>query len=116
MLPSNVPDWPRERTARQRFKRTAFKTLLVVACVGGLAGLGQWLVGLDQLARWAVASATNAGLPGSTNPESRNWAGYAAGSGSFTSVSATWTVPQFAPDSPAGADAVWVGIGGVRSR
>jgi len=28
-------------------------------------------------------------------------------------VSATWSVPEFAPDSPAGADAIWVGIGGV---
>jgi len=27
-----------------------------------------------------------------------------------------WTVPQFAPDSPAGADATWVGIGGVNTR
>jgi hypothetical protein len=31
-------------------------------------------------------------------------------------VSGTWTVPQFAPDSPVGADATWVGIGGVRGN
>jgi hypothetical protein len=47
---------------------------------------------------------------------SQNWAGYAASGGTFTSVSGTWTVPQFTPDSPAGADATWVGIGGLTSR
>ena len=48
--------------------------------------------------------------------QSRNWSGYAATGGAFTGVSATWTVPQFASDSPAGVDAAWVGIGGVRSQ
>jgi peptidase A4-like protein len=47
---------------------------------------------------------------------SRNWSGYAARGGTFTSVSATWTVPQLALDGPFGADAAWVGIGGVRGR
>jgi hypothetical protein len=47
---------------------------------------------------------------------SSNWAGYAARGGSFTSVSGTWTVPEIALDSPFGADAAWVGIGGLRSR
>jgi hypothetical protein len=47
---------------------------------------------------------------------SQNWSGYAATGGTYTSVSGTWTVPQFTPDSPAGADATWVGIGGVSSR
>jgi hypothetical protein len=47
---------------------------------------------------------------------SQNWSGYAASGGSFTSVSGTWTVPQFSPSSTAGADAAWVGIGGVTSR
>jgi hypothetical protein len=46
---------------------------------------------------------------------SQNWSGYAATGGTYTSVSGTWTVPKFAPDSPAGADAAWVGIGGVSS-
>jgi Peptidase A4 family len=114
MLPSNVPDWPREATPGQRRAHAALKALLVVALVGGLVGLGQWLVGLDQLLRWAVPPLASPGLPGGDNPESRNWAGYAASGGTFTGVSATWVVPQFAPDSPAGADATWVGIGGVR--
>jgi hypothetical protein len=46
---------------------------------------------------------------------SRNWAGYAARGGTFTSVSATWTVPRLALGGPFGADATWVGIGGVRT-
>jgi hypothetical protein len=47
---------------------------------------------------------------------SHNWSGYAVSNGSYTSVSGTWTVPQFSADGPAGVDAAWVGIGGVRSR
>jgi Peptidase A4 family len=66
------------------------------------------------------------GNPGSgtqpTNPRvpsqdvSQNWSGYAATGGTFSAVSGSWTVPQFAPDSPAGADAAWIGIGGVNTR
>ena len=62
------------------------------------------------------------GVPGGTGrqtqPEdvSQNWSGYAATGGTYTAVSGTWTVPQFTPDSPAGADATWVGIGGVNTR
>ena len=47
---------------------------------------------------------------------SQNWSGYAATGGTFTSVTGTWTVPEFTPDSPTGADATWVGIGGVDTR
>jgi len=47
---------------------------------------------------------------------SSNWSGYAATGGSYTGVSGTWSVPKFAPSSPAGADATWVGIGGVSSH
>jgi peptidase A4-like protein len=47
---------------------------------------------------------------------SHNWSGYAATGGTYTSVSGTWSVPQFSSDGPAGVDAAWVGIGGVRSR
>ena len=46
---------------------------------------------------------------------SQNWSGYAATGGTYTAVNGTWTVPEFAPDSPAGVDATWVGIGGVSS-
>jgi hypothetical protein len=47
---------------------------------------------------------------------SQNWSGYAATGGTFTAVTGTWTVPNFSPDSPTGADAAWVGIGGVDTR
>ena len=64
---------------------------------------------------------TGTGNPGSgrqTQPQdvSQNWSGYAATGGTYTAVNGTWTVPQFSPDSPAGADATWVGIGGVNTR
>jgi hypothetical protein len=56
-------------------------------------------------------------FPFPDNPNtSHNWSGYAASGGTFTQVSGTWTVPEFNSDSPAGIDAAWVGIGGVRSR
>ena len=55
-------------------------------------------------------------LPDDQNT-SHNWSGYAATGGSYTSVTGTWTVPQFSADSSTfGIDAAWVGIGGVRSR
>jgi Peptidase A4 family len=51
---------------------------------------------------------------GKVQPRSRNWSGYAASGGSFTAVSGTWKVPNVTA-VPAGTDATWVGIGGVRS-
>jgi hypothetical protein len=45
--------------------------------------------------------------------QSRNWAGYAATSGTFSAVSGTWTVPTVSAGRTAAADATWVGIGGV---
>ena len=53
--------------------------------------------------------------PGSQNT-SANWSGYSASGGTYTAVSGTWTVPQFTPNSTAGSDAPWVGIGGVDTR
>jgi hypothetical protein len=47
---------------------------------------------------------------------SHNWSGYAATGSNFTSVTGTWTVPQFSADGAFGLDAAWVGIGGVRTR
>jgi hypothetical protein len=62
-------------------------------------------------------------LPGQPAPapatpaegQSRNWSGYAASGGRYTSVSGTWTVPQVSSGS-FGSDAAWVGIGGVQSH
>ena len=47
--------------------------------------------------------------------ESANWAGYAATNDTYTGVGASWQVPAAAV-SQIGADATWVGIGGVSSR
>jgi len=45
---------------------------------------------------------------------SRNWSGYAATRGTFTSVTGTWTVPQVSSNGHTAADATWVGIGGIK--
>lgn len=46
---------------------------------------------------------------------SRNWAGYSAINGIYTSVSGTWIVPAISPSGHTSADATWVGIGGIWS-
>lgn len=46
---------------------------------------------------------------------SRNWAGYVAQSGPYTSVSGSWVVPAVSGAGSTSADAEWVGIGGVSS-
>jgi hypothetical protein len=53
---------------------------------------------------------------GAGQATSRNWAGYTATGGSFTSVSGSWTVPTVAPGGGISSDAAWVGIGGVTSQ
>jgi hypothetical protein len=55
------------------------------------------------------------GIPASVTSSSSNWSGYAASGGNFTSVTATWTVPTVSA-SASGADATWVGIGGLTSN
>jgi hypothetical protein len=56
------------------------------------------------------------GQRGQSSNTSQNWSGYAASGGTYTAVSGTWKVPQFSANSTAGADAAWVGIGGVSGR
>lgn len=63
-------------------------------------------------------------LPGRTQPDtttttparisdtSSNWSGYVTSGGTYTSVTGTWIVPQVGATTT-GADATWVGIGGV---
>jgi len=47
---------------------------------------------------------------------SLNWAGYVTTGGAFTSVGASWAIPQSTSTSGAlSADATWVGIGGITS-
>lgn len=59
-------------------------------------------------------SVTQPGTPAAVTSSSSNWSGYAASGGTFTSVTGTWTVPTVSATS-AGADATWVGIGGLTS-
>jgi len=60
-------------------------------------------------------SVTQPGPAASVTSSSSNWSGYAASGGTFTSVTATWTVPTVTATS-SGADATWVGIGGLTSN
>jgi hypothetical protein len=46
---------------------------------------------------------------------SRNWAGYVAQNGPYTTVSGTWTVPSVTGSYATSADAAWIGIGGMSS-
>jgi hypothetical protein len=84
---------------------------------------GAWKIQADQQPNSRVQQPPP-GTPGAaptpgTSPagtgagQSRNWSGYAATGGTFTAVSGTWTVPTISPGGTPGADATWVGIGGV---
>jgi hypothetical protein len=84
---------------------------------------GTWKIQTDAHPGQA-STPPSASVPPQTQPfpfpdsqdTSHNWSGYAATGGDFTAVSATWTLPQFTANGPAGIDASWVGIGGVSSR
>jgi Peptidase A4 family len=90
---------------------------------------GSWLISDDQQPTSGSQPSTQPGAarPGASQPASplsqaptsqatsRNWSGYAATNGSYTGVSATWTVPQPATTGAPGVGATWVGIGGVNS-
>lgn len=56
--------------------------------------------------------ATTTTTPARVSDTSSNWSGYIATGGTYTSVTGTWVVPQVATTTT-GADATWVGIGGV---
>jgi ketosteroid isomerase-like protein len=85
---------------------------------------GGWKIASDDHPQAPSASpaASPPSSPSGTTPPSsdlsvsHNWAGYAATGGGYTAVSGTWTVPDFAADSPQGVDATWVGIGGVNTH
>ncbi len=66
----------------------------------------------------APQTRTDTGTPGAaaaTSSTSSNWSGYSATGGSYTSVTGTWTVPTVFVATQ-GADATWVGIGGIDSN
>ncbi len=89
---------------------------------------GSWKIQADQQPNSGLQPATGNTSPGgsgsgSTVPldqpsdasQSANWSGYYASGGTVTSVSGSWTIPTVSASSSAGADATWVGIGGVTS-
>jgi hypothetical protein len=55
---------------------------------------------------------TSGTTPARTSDTSSNWSGYVANGGTYTSVTGTWIVPSVGATT-SGADATWVGIGGV---
>ncbi len=87
---------------------------------------GTWTIQSDQYpdSRSLQSPTGPTGQPGTPAPNptpaigseaSENWAGYIASGGSFTAVSGTWTVPNVDASAADGADATWIGIGGVTS-
>lgn len=58
---------------------------------------------------------TQPGSPATVTSSSSNWSGYAASGGTYTAVTGTWSVPNVSANA-SGADATWVGIGGLSSR
>ncbi len=83
---------------------------------------GKWLVSGDDQPDQGSTGSTAPSAPNPNVPPvspsrdtSSNWSGYAATGGTFTSVTGTWTVPDPSTTS-VGADATWVGIGGVSSH
>ena len=81
---------------------------------------GVWKIATDDQPSAVLQPApqpqTDSGTPtaASSVSTSSNWSGYSASGGSFTSVTGTWTVPTVSPTTT-GADATWVGIGGIDS-
>ena len=82
---------------------------------------GAWKISADVqpttqiITPGTAPSVTQPGTPASVTSSSSNWSGYAANGGTFTSVTATWTVPTVSATS-SGADATWVGIGGLTTN
>ena len=83
---------------------------------------GAWKIATDDQPSAVLQPApqpqTDTGTPATAAANvstSSNWSGYSATGGSFTSVTGTWTVPAVATTTT-GADATWVGIGGITSN
>src|SRR2546429_1562434 len=84
---------------------------------------GAWKISADvqpdsrviEPATGTSPSVTQPGTPAAVLSRSSNWSGYAASGGAFTSVTGSWVVPTVTSTS-IGADATWVGIGGLSGR
>jgi len=86
-------------------------------------GVIGWIAGFFMVS--GVALSTSTPYAGTADPiefatttsSSYNWSGYVSDSGTYTSVSGTWIVPDVdAGQASLAADATWVGVGGVDSR
>jgi hypothetical protein len=73
---------------------------------------GGALTGASGAAPVQTQPDTTTTTPARITDTSSNWSGYVANGGTYTSVTGTWVVPQVSPTTT-GADATWVGIGGV---
>ena len=85
---------------------------------------GAWKIQADVQPSAQVVAPGSGTAPARTQPDtstttparisdtSSNWSGYVATGGTYTSVTGTWIVPQVGTTTT-GADATWVGIGGV---
>ena len=83
---------------------------------------GAWKIATDDQPSAALQPApqpqADSGRPATAAANvstSSNWSGYSVSGGNFTSVTGTWTVPTVATTTT-GADATWVGIGGITSN
>lgn len=77
-----------------------------------------WMISGDTQPSANIPPGTGPGGPPATvGSTSRNWSGYVASGGTFTAVSATWTIPAMSASTGTSprADATWVGIGGATS-
>ena len=87
---------------------------------------GTWLIAADAHPDTQLNQPPPSANPGTgqtpspasaSSGQSRNWSGYVASGGPFTSVTGSWTVPAVQANTAAGAggNATWVGIGGAGS-
>lgn len=82
-----------------------FKNFIIIA---GILLFMSPALAFAQTAGQSTGSAQ--GISGGT---ALNWAGYVSDKGSYTSVEGSWVVPTVTNISASGADATWIGIGGV---
>ena len=86
-------------------------------------GGGAWRISANTQPNAAPGAGTGTTIPtpapnppgaagGVVRSTSRNWSGYVATGGTYTSVSGTWVIAKPDPKTP-GIDATWVGIGGA---
>ncbi|HUK70222.1 MAG TPA: G1 family glutamic endopeptidase [Streptosporangiaceae bacterium] len=101
------------RTAHGTLTRIA--TATVAASLAGAAALSMVLGPVSSEA----ASASTPTLPrlssSSAGITSRSWAGYEVQSGTYTSVSASWTQPAIKPAASRHIAVFWVGLDGAQS-